>query len=158
MAKKKSTLKSPVTFSLGSVLLFVLIFGAVGGYAVWKSLAAPNKSAPTVSLLLPAGATSLHYGDNFYVAYTDSSDRNYSDYGYLACTANSTSVLSKPSTGIILDEYRFASPHNGTIGSFQLLDPLNNEYVGGGANCTVSLLGSKQHSGVLAQTSFVVNP
>jgi uncharacterized protein (UPF0333 family) len=41
MAKKKqSTLKKPITFSLGSVLLFVVVFAVVGAYVIYSSYAA----------------------------------------------------------------------------------------------------------------------
>lgn len=45
MAKKQQLgLKKPVTFSMGSVLLFIIVFGALGVYAVWGAFAA---KAPT---------------------------------------------------------------------------------------------------------------
>jgi len=71
MAKQKNSLSKPVTFSLGTVLLFVLVFGAVGGYAVWKSLAASSnangygtsKYSPTITV----SANPVHAGDYFDV-------------------------------------------------------------------------------------------
>jgi hypothetical protein len=42
MAKKQTALQKPVTLSLGTVLLFMLIFGLVGGYAIMKSFAEPT--------------------------------------------------------------------------------------------------------------------
>jgi hypothetical protein len=42
MAKKQNSLKKPVTFSMGTVLLFVLAFAAVGAYAIWNSFAASS--------------------------------------------------------------------------------------------------------------------
>ena len=41
MAKKQvSPLKRPVTFSLGSILLFVVVFAAAGAYIIYSSYAA----------------------------------------------------------------------------------------------------------------------
>lgn len=54
MAKKSTSLKSPVSFSLGTVLLFVLAFGVIGGYAIWKSLAAPTPPASLAANPNPA--------------------------------------------------------------------------------------------------------
>lgn len=54
MAKRKqSALKRPVTFSLGSILLFVAVFAAVGVYVVWTSYAA---KAPAGSCSYSAAA------------------------------------------------------------------------------------------------------
>lgn len=68
MAKQKSSLKSPVTFSLGTVLLFVLAFGVVGGYAIWKSLAAPALPATLVANPSPAtvGSNEVFTGCGYY--------------------------------------------------------------------------------------------
>jgi hypothetical protein len=67
MANKKSNLKRTVTFSLTQVILFVLVFAAVGGYAVWKSLAAkslPATLTATPNPVSPNGPFSL-YGCGF---------------------------------------------------------------------------------------------
>jgi hypothetical protein len=154
MARKSSTLKSPVTFSLGTVLLFVLVFGAVGAYAVWKSLAAPRSNA-SISIVYPAGKTNLNYGDTFYASYTDKSPY---DWGYAECRPNSTTQLSQPNTGVIWGEWR-ATQSNGTIGAFNLIDPNNKEWTGGGADCILKLINTKKsYTNALAQVSFTVNP
>src|SRR5690348_16277227 len=44
MAKRQSYLKRKQTFSGAQVLLFVLVFAAVGAVAIWQSLAAPHSS------------------------------------------------------------------------------------------------------------------
>lgn len=68
MAKQKNSLKSPVTFSLGTVLLFVLAFGVVGGYALWKSFAAPAPPATLVASPSPAvvGGNEVFTGCGYY--------------------------------------------------------------------------------------------
>lgn len=38
-AKKSTKLKKPMTFSARTVIIFALIFGVVGGYAIWKTSA-----------------------------------------------------------------------------------------------------------------------
>lgn len=58
MAKKQNYLKRKQTFSGAQVLLFVLIFAAVGAVAIWQSLAAPHNgggkgASGSVSLNLP---------------------------------------------------------------------------------------------------------
>jgi len=53
-AKKNSSLKKPMTFSTGTVLLFVLAFAAVGAVAIWQSLAAPAPPASLVANPNPA--------------------------------------------------------------------------------------------------------
>ena len=67
MAKKKtSTLKKPVAFSLGTVLLFVLAFAAVGAFAIWKSLAAGYPPAPRTPSTATCSTTSpITVGQNY---------------------------------------------------------------------------------------------
>lgn len=45
-AKKSGSLNTNVTMSARTMVLFALVFGFIGGYAVFKSLAAP---APTIT-------------------------------------------------------------------------------------------------------------
>lgn len=61
MSKKSRYLKRKQTFSGAQILLFVLIFASVGGFAIWKGLAAsgnPKSSGNTVFTLTsgPLGA------------------------------------------------------------------------------------------------------
>jgi hypothetical protein len=44
MAKKQSFLKKRKTFSGAQILIFVLVFAAVGAVAIWQSYAAPHNS------------------------------------------------------------------------------------------------------------------
>ena len=48
--KKTKVLQRKATFSINVIIVFVLAFGIVGGYAVWQTLAAsPNKGGPSTS-------------------------------------------------------------------------------------------------------------
>jgi hypothetical protein len=46
---KGSVLRHVQNFSLTQLLVFVLIFGAIGGYVIYKSLAAPAKNTSSIS-------------------------------------------------------------------------------------------------------------
>jgi len=60
MAKtnNRNSLKKPVTFSMGTVLVFVLAFGAIGAYALLKSFAAPAPPATLIANPNPAAVGS----------------------------------------------------------------------------------------------------
>lgn len=65
MAKKQSYLRKKQTFSGAQVLLFVLVFAAVGAVAIWQSLAAPHsggggKTGGTSTLTGPVMVTDLN--------------------------------------------------------------------------------------------------
>ena len=119
---------------------------------------AGRPSSDSIWIISPAGAaastsTTLSYGSTFKAGY---SSKASTPYGHAQCWADSTSQLTYPTSGPILDEYRPVQT-DGTLGTFSLSDPLNQEWLGGGANCTLSLVafqGSKMN--VLASTGFTV--
>jgi hypothetical protein len=114
MAKKKTnSLGRPMTFSAGSVLLFILAFGVVGAVAIWKSSAAglpkpPNTpSTATCSTTSPitvgqnyAGtisglSTTNNHIYNMFTTYGDGTTQNYV-LGNLTFTTGSFSIGGYP--------------------------------------------------------------
>lgn len=115
-----------------------------GGDSIW--VVPLGGSSPTAS-----AATSMRYGSSFAAGYTS---RASVPYGHLVCTANDTTQLASGGGGVVMDSYR-AIQADGTIGVFTLNDPLNQQWVGGGADCTLSLVafqGGRMKT--LATTSF----
>ena len=106
----------------------------------------------TAGAAAPSGAT-LNYGATFQAGY---SSKASTPYGHAQCWANSTSQLAYPTSGPILDEYRQVQP-DGTLGTFSVSDPLNQEWLGGGGNCSLSLVSFQaSKANVLATTNFTV--
>ena len=118
------------------------------------------KSSDSIWINPAAGQATvkLSYGDSFTAGY---SSKVSQPWGYAECKASSTSVLGASYTpgSVIWSEYLSLWPGGPSSGPFQLIDPIQQMWLGGGANCTLSLV--KFTSGltnrtVLATTSFIV--
>ena len=103
------------------------------------------------SWLTASATTGMSYGSSFAAGYTSKASV---PYGHLVCTANSTTQVASGGGGVVMDSYR-AVQADGTIGVFTLNDPLNQQWVGGGADCTLSLVAFQGNQmKTLATTSF----
>jgi hypothetical protein len=107
----------------------VALLGKPSGNSIW--VVPLGGSSPTAR-----AATSMRYGSSFAAGYTSKAPV---PYGHLVCTANSTTQLASGGGGVVMDAYR-AVQADGSIGVFTLNDPLNQQLVGGGADCTLSLV------------------
>ena len=137
-------------------------------------LAALTFSAPALAggttdsiwINAPAGAaaTSMKYGDMFTAGYSSKASQ---PWGFAQCWANGSTVLGTPNQGtyapgdVIWSEYRSLWAGSAASGPFQLTDPIQNLWLGGGATCTLSLVkfsGRAQTQTVLAKVGFTVAP
>jgi hypothetical protein len=137
-----------------AALLAVLALAATATAAPGSGGA--KSSSDSIWVIAPTGAapvSSMSYGADFNAGYTS---KDSGPWAHLQCFANSTTQLTYPTAGAILDEYRPGS--GGVTAAFELADPLNSEWVGGGADCTLSLIVSQgSQSRVSATTSFTVS-
>jgi len=111
-----------------------------------------------------APVSTLPYGTFFAAGYTSKTSQ---PWAFAQCWANSTTVLGTPNQGtytpgsVIWSEYRSLYAGGPVPAPFQLTDPIQGLWLGGGANCTLSLvkLGSGKQGGmtVLASTNFTVS-
>ncbi len=164
MAKKQSYLKKKQSFSGAQVLLFVLIFAAVGTVAIWQSLAAPHNgkggggsgnytSSLSYKMVADKNVDGLPNWDDS-IALVEST--NYVDPGgngpwaSLTCSQNGTVVYSA-TTG-----YGPGYPWPWTRDSMELK---STAWTGGAADCSAKLYyASGKKYPTLATTSFHVNP
>jgi hypothetical protein len=139
--------------STAAALLAIL---ALSGTAIAAPGSGGKSSSDAIWVIAPSGAagvSSMSYGTSFTAGY---SSKDSGPWAHLQCFANSTTRLASATTGAILDEYRPGSA--GVTAAFSLSDPLNSEWLGGGADCTVSLVVTQgSQSKVSATTSFTVN-
>jgi len=159
MGTRKSKMRTnKVTLTIPQAAAFVLAFAAVGVYAIIQSLAAPAYSIKVV------GTQPLHYGNSFTAAYTGKVNGG-APWAYASCVANGTTQLGTPNQGsytpggTIWSEYRDLNGSVG-MGPFELTDPIQHLWTGGGADCKLQLM-SINNSGkqtVLATTTFTVLP
>jgi hypothetical protein len=159
MAKKQGYLKRKQTFSGAQVLLFALIFAAVGAVAIWQSLAAPHNSGSTkYTGSISYTVSTDRNGDglaNWDDTITWSETSNYTDPGgsgpwiSVACYQNSTLVYSG-TTG-----FGPGYPWPWTK-DMQLQ---STSWTGGAADCSAKLYYYSGHNKypVLATLSFHVN-
>jgi hypothetical protein len=100
--------------------------------------------------------SSLHYGDSFSATWTAPKNVRH-PVGLVACSANATSVLVGSQSGVIWSGYRLPQA-DGTIGIWTLDDPLNQEWMGGGADCAIYLqvIASNGTINTLAASTFAV--
>jgi len=137
MAKKQSYLKKKQSFSGAQVLLFVLIFAAVGTVAIWQSLAAPHNGGGgkpagggtiVLSMVTDAnGDGSPNWSDTvtFNVSTTATAEPHVS----LSCYQNGTLVYSA-TTGFY-SSYPWPWTNNMQLAS--------QAWTGGAADCTAKL-------------------
>ena len=136
--------------------LFLPLAAAAGGStdSIWIN--------PPSAGLAPVGSVSLKYGAAFTAGYTSKAAQ---PWGFAQCWANDTTVLGTPNQGtykpgdVIWSEYRSLYPGGPVPAAFDLTDPIQQLWLGGGATCTLSLVkfsgGNKMT--VLATTSFTVS-
>lgn len=158
MAKKQSYLKRKQSFSGAQVLLFVLIFAAVGAVAIWQSLAAPAKGGKpsggttTISLNLPPftdvnGDGLPNHGDVVNFTVTTSASNPYVD---MQCFQNGV---------LVAEGWRgyFPGSLDWPNGTFGLTAP---PWASGAADCTAYVKTYTGHGKnpwiTLASTSFHV--
>jgi hypothetical protein len=142
-----------------------VLFAAVALVAAGIAVAAPGGSggrnggggsSDSIWILGTAGGvpvSAMQYGSSFSAGF---SSKASNPWGFAQCWANSTTRLASPTTGVIWSEYASLQP-DGTLGSFVLTDPIQEEWLGGGADCTLSLVafqGSQLKT--LATTNFTV--
>jgi hypothetical protein len=124
-----------------------------GGDSIWiasvAGAAARGAASPT-----PA------YGASFTAGYTSKTSQ---PWAFAQCWANSSTVLGTPNQGtytpgsVIWSEYRSLYAGGPEPAAFELTDPIQHLWLGGGASCTLSLLRlSGKGTTVLATTSFTV--
>ena len=110
-----------------------------------------------------AGAGSaLHYGGAFTAGYTAKTSE---PWGFARCWANDTTILGTPNQGtyapgdVIWSEYRSLYDGGPVPSTFELTDPIQGLWLGGGADCRIDLIkfsaGYKNQT-VLASTTFTV--
>ena len=137
--------------------------------ALGAPTAAPAAPASTDAIWVngPSGAAAgsqLHYGDSFTAGYTT---RASQPWAYAECRPTATTVLGTPNQGpytygdVMWSGYRSLYAGGPVPAGFQLTDPIQHLWLGGGATCTLSLI--KYASGyskktVLATTTFTVAP
>ena len=134
---------------------------AVVALAVAGLAGAGNKDADAIWIVGPDNGrltTQLTYGTSFRAGY---SSKAKEPWGYAQCWANSTTVVGTPNQGTyapgdpVWSSYRSLTGLTGD--SWLLADPIQGLWLGGGADCTLSLVnfvGNKQV--VLATTDFSV--
>lgn len=128
--------------------------------------AAAGTSNDSIWINAPAGAlapVSLKYGDTFTAGY---SSRASQPWAFAQCWASDTTVLGTPNQGtyapgdVIWSEYRSLYSGGPVPAPFDLTDPIQHLWLGGGAKCKLSLVkfsGGNKNMTVLATTSFTVS-
>ena len=125
---------------------------------------AANRDADAIWIVTSGGATArtgvvLTYGTSFTAGYTS---RAKQPWAFAQCWANATTILGTPNQGtytpgdVIWSGYRSLTGLTGD--TFVLDDPIQHLWLGGGANCKLSLVtfsGSKQST--LAAMDFTVS-
>jgi hypothetical protein len=146
-----------ITASIVAAVFFPLAFAAHAGSApdsIW--IKSPGGSTGTPPTTLP-------YGSSFTAGYTSKTSQ---PWAFAQCWANSTTVLGTPNQGnykpgdAIWSEYRSLYPGGPVPAPFDLTDPIQGLWLGGGADCTLSLVkfsGGFKSMTVLASSSFTVS-
>jgi hypothetical protein len=148
----------------------ILAAALTAALAVLGAPTAAPAAAPVTDAVWVAGATGgavsqLHYGDSFTAGYTT---RASQPWAYAECRPMATTVLGTPNQGtytpgdVMWSEYRSVYAGGPVPAPFQLTDPIQGLWLGGGATCTLSLIkwsgGGYTKKTVLATTSFTVAP
>jgi len=148
-------------------LLSLLVVGLVSGTA-GTALAAKGGggSSPTSSVWieeLSSGsalrAGGLSYGDPFTVGYET---RERQPWAHAVCYPNATTVYRETyGDGWVWGEYFSVYPDSPMPQAFELIDPIAQNWTGGGADCTLDLVkfsGDYSRETVLATSPFTVTP
>ena len=141
---------------------------AVAVAALIPSLAAAAPVTSSVWVVPVGSATTagtsvtLHYGDAFTAGYTTKASE---PWAFVQCWANDTTILGVPNQGtyspgdVIWSEYRSVYDGGPISPTFELVDPIQQLWLGGGADCRIDLIkfsaGYKNQT-VLASTTFTV--
>jgi len=126
--------------------------------------AAANRSGDSIWIIRSADATArtgadMTYGESFKTGY---SSKAKDPWAFAQCWANSTTVLGTPNQGtytpgdVIWSGYLSLTGLTGD--TFVLNDPIQHLWLGGGANCKLSLVtftGNRQST--LASVDFTVS-
>lgn len=107
---KSSSLKRTISFSMSAVAAFVLVFGVVGAYAIWRSFAAPappgvcsiNPSPASVNQSYTISASGLPTKDsNWLLTYPPSGQANATvEPVYVSSTGTWSGTKSANATGV----------------------------------------------------------
>jgi hypothetical protein len=143
MAKKSSkTLKRPAKFLSWQMLAFILVFGAIGGFIIWKSFAATTYTLALDQANPRHGDTITFTGtfpqDAFKQAHNPQFHQN--PYLSLLCTHDSTRVLAN-STSFVKGAKNLDGSFNGTSYPMSLTSNGGNDINwpdGMDANCSAS--------------------
>jgi hypothetical protein len=142
---------------------------AVAAVVAALSLAGPAAAAPAQDAIwinsptARAATVSLQYGDAFTAGY---SSRVSQPWAYAQCWADGSTVLGTPNQGtyapgdVIWSQYRSLYAGGPLPGGFDLTDPIQGLWLGGGASCRLSLVkfsGGYKSSTVLATYEFTVS-
>jgi hypothetical protein len=114
MAQKSSALNKPMTFSASTIILFVFIFGLVGGYALFKSLAAK----PTSGVILTQTSAASTSSSGTYQVTASSSKmikNKYYLWGSEVCIDTTGTVLNASDVAV---HWPDASNNTGTLSGF----------------------------------------
>jgi len=102
----------------------------------------------------------MAYGESFKTGY---SSRAKEPWAFAQCWANSTTILGTPNQGtytpgdVIWSGYRSLTGLTGD--TFDLTDPIQHLWLGGGANCKLSLVtfSGNNRTSTLASIDFTVS-
>ena len=138
-----------------STAAFAAAGSSKGGDSVWII----SGSSGAAALAQPLSAqTNLKYGSSFKAGY---SSRAREPWAYAQCWADSTTVLGTPNQGtykpgdMIWSGYRSLTGLTGD--TFDLNDPIQGLWLGGGASCKLNLVTlSNGKQTVLASVAFTV--
>ena len=152
MSKRITFLAIAVACMAFNAAPFAAAAGSKSTDSIW--IVTTSASAPT------SGQPTLHFNDTFNAGY---SSRAKQPWAYAQCVANSTTILGTPNQGVYTPGDTIWSAYRSLTGltgdTFDLNDPIQGLWRGGGADCTLSLVtfnGSGQQS-VLASISFTVS-
>jgi hypothetical protein len=144
------------------------IFAAGASVLSALALAAPASAAPVQDAIwvnAPTGraaTVTMRYGDSFTAGYTS---RAAQPWALAECWADGSTVLGTPNLGtynpgdVIWSQYRSLYAGGPAPGAFDLIDPIQGLWLGGGATCRLSLVkfsGGYKSSTVLATSTFAV--
>jgi hypothetical protein len=162
MAKKKqSYLKQKKSFSGSQILLFTVVFAAVGAVAIWQSLAAPHNGGGgggkpgggggtiSMKMVTDQNADGLpNYGDT--VTFSVSTSASPYPSVVTNCSQNGTVVYTH--SGGFYPTYPWPWAQNFTLSS--------TAWTSGAADCTAQLYyqNNKGSSVYLSSLNFHVNP
>jgi hypothetical protein len=167
-----STAASGIRHALGAGLEALILVAIVAALAFGVALAAghpagagsvfagnPKNSDSWVQVDQPlAPNTALTYGSTFNALY--GTKASY-PWALAQCWSNSSTIVnpdSPPASQPMWGEYRSSFGDGSHIGTFDVIDP-NGHWLGGGADCTITLMYQQGNRWVtLATNTFTVAP